>query len=121
MAGRLLFEFVVFSIPFVVFGLYLLATASAEQEGRRKWPINTLFLIGIGLATIVWFILILMEDKQRDICHEPARFENGVLIPARDYPCEHDVTNVGMPRERDSLREAHGADDAPAEADDPSD
>ena len=110
MAGRIVFELFIFSIPFIVFGLYLLATSSVEQEGKRKWPINILFLCGIGLATVAWFVLILMEPKERDICHEPARMENGKLIPARDYPCVHDVTNVGVPREREGVRSASGAD-----------
>lgn len=109
MAGRILFEIFIFSIPFIVFGLYLLATAEAEQEGRRKWPINTLFLCGIGLATVAWFALILLEPKQRDICHEPARYENGKIIPARDYPCEHNITNVGVPGSREGMRSATGA------------
>jgi|TARA_R100000935_G_scaffold24713_1_gene44292 hypothetical protein len=109
LAGRIVFELFIFSIPFLVFGLYLLATTNAEQEGKRKWPVNILFLCGIGLATVAWFVLILMEPKERDICHEPARMENGKLIPARDYPCIHDVTNVGVPRERDSIRSATGA------------
>ncbi|KCZ53058.1 DUF6111 family protein [Hyphomonas pacifica] len=109
MAGRIIFELFIFSIPFIVFGLYLLATSSAEQEGRRKWPINMLFLIGIGLATITWFVLILMEPKQRDICHEPARFENGKITPARDYPCDPHVENVGLPGERSDVRPANGA------------
>ena len=92
-----------------MFGLYLLATSNAQQEGKRKWPINILFLCGIGLATVAWFVLILLEPKERDICHEPARLENGKLIPARDYPCEHDVRNVGIPLERDGVRSARGA------------
>ena len=58
MAGRIVFELFIFSIPFIVFGLYLLATSNAEQEGKRKWPINILFLCGIGLATVAWFVLI---------------------------------------------------------------
>lgn len=109
MAGRIVFELFIFSIPFIVFGLYLLATSNAQQEGKRKWPINILFLCGIGLATVAWFVLILLEPKERDICHEPARLENGKLIPARDYPCEHDVRNVGIPLERDGVRSARGA------------
>jgi len=109
LAGRIVFELFIFSIPFIVFGLYLLATTNAQQEGKRKWPINILFLCGIGLATVAWFVLILLEPKERDICHEPARLENGELIPARDYPCEHDVRNVGIPLERDGVRSARGA------------
>ncbi|WP_340691283.1 DUF6111 family protein [Hyphomonas sp.] len=97
MAGRLVFEAFIFSIPFILFGLYLLATASVEQEGKRKWPVQMLFLAGLALATIAWFVLIVLEKKERDVCHEPARFENGVIIPARDYPCEQNVRDVGAP------------------------
>lgn len=97
MVGRLIFEVFVFSIPFLVFGLYLLVTKSAEERGQRKWPIQILFLIGIALATIAWFVLIFLEPKPRDVCREPARFENGVLIPERTYPCEHRLEDVGLP------------------------
>lgn len=109
MAGRILFELFVFSIPFAVFGLYLLATSNAEREGRRKWPVNMLFIIGIGLATVAWFALILAEPKKRDICHEPPRFEDGKIIPARDYPCDPHVENVGLPGDRSGTRPATGA------------
>ena len=40
MAGRLLFELFIFSLPFLVFGIYTLATRSAEEAGKRKWPIQ---------------------------------------------------------------------------------
>ncbi|KCZ90621.1 DUF6111 family protein [Hyphomonas johnsonii] len=120
MAGRLLFEFFVFSIPFVLFGIYLLATASAEEEGRRKWPIQILFLCGLGLATAAWLVLILMEKKERDVCHEPARFENGKIIPARDYPCEQNVKDVGVPLRRDPGVVPKGV-EGPVDARDPSD
>lgn len=120
MAGRLVFELFIFSIPFLVFGLYVLVTTNAEEEGRRKWPIQILFLIGLTLATIVWFALILFEKKERDVCHEPARFENGVIIPARDYPCEQNVRDVGVPLSRDPGFVPQGA-DGPGEGRDPSD
>ncbi|MFN7178831.1 DUF6111 family protein [Hyphomonas sp.] len=110
MAGRLLFELFVFSLPFLVFGIYVLATRSAEEAGRRKWPIQLLFAIGIALATIAWFVLIALEPRERGMCIEPERVENGVVIPARSYECEHRPEDVGIPRR-----------DAPqAPADDPS-
>jgi len=31
------------------------------------------------------------------MCHEPARYENGEIIPARSFPCERELTNVGAP------------------------
>tara|TARA_R110000787_G_scaffold24931_14_gene70219 strand:+ start:2228 stop:2644 length:417 start_codon:yes stop_codon:yes gene_type:complete len=120
LAGRLVFELFIFSIPFLVFGLYVLVTTNAEEEGRRKWPIQILFLIGLTLATIVWFALILFEKKERDVCHEPARFENGVIIPTRDYPCEQNVRDVGVPLSRDPGLVPQGA-DGPGEGRDTSD
>lgn len=120
MAGRLVFEIFIFAMPFMLFGLYVLATASAEQEGKRKWPIQILFLTGMALATIAWFVMIALEKKERNVCHEPARFENGVVIPARDYPCEQNVRDVGVPLSKDPGNVAQGA-DGPGEALDPSD
>jgi hypothetical protein len=101
-AGRLLLELVIFSLPFLVFGLFLLATQSAEEAGKRKWPIQLLFLIGIALATIAWFVMIALEPRDRGTCIEPERVENGVVIPARTYPCEHNPADVGVPRPRDT-------------------
>jgi hypothetical protein len=120
LAGRLVFELFIFSIPFLVFGLYVLVTTNAEVEGRRKWPIQILFLMGLVLATAVWFILILLEKKERDVCHEPARFENGEIIPARDYQCEQNVRDVGVPLNRDPGVVPQGA-DGPSESRDASD
>lgn len=103
MAGRLLFELFVFSLPFLVFGLYLLATRSAEDAGRRKWPVQLLFAIGIALATLAWFVMIAIEPRGRGMCIEPERVENGVIVPARSYPCEHRPQDVGVPSPRDTV------------------
>ncbi|MFN7055423.1 hypothetical protein [Hyphomonas sp.] len=98
--GRIILQALIIALPFVVFGLYLYATRSAEEAGRRKWPIQLLFVIGLALTTIVWFAAILMEPRERDVCTEPARFESGVLIPARTYPCERKPEDVGVPSSR---------------------
>ena len=116
MAGRLLFEVFVFSLPFLVFGIYTLATRSAEEAGKRKWPIQMLFAIGLALATIAWFVLIALEPRERDMCVEPARYENGQLIPARKYPCERHPEDVGIQRGRTAPAETPAA----PPADDPS-
>ena len=98
MAGRLLIELFIFALPFLVFGLYLLATQSAEDAGQRKWPIQLLFAIGLGLATLAWFVMIALEPRDRGMCIEPERVENGKVVPARSYPCEHRPGDVGAPR-----------------------
>jgi len=101
-AGRLLIELFIFSLPFLVFGLFLLATQSAEDAGQRRWPVQLLFAVGIALATIAWFAMIALEPRGRGMCIEPERVENGVVIPARSYPCEHRPGDVGIPRPREA-------------------
>jgi hypothetical protein len=114
LVGRILFQAFIVALPFIVFGLYLFATRSAEEAGRRQWPVQLLFVIGLFLTTAVWFAAILMEPRERNECVEPARFENGVLIPQRTYPCERRTEDVGLQRQRISPPPA------PAPADDPS-
>jgi hypothetical protein len=98
--GRILLQALIVALPFLVFGLYLYATRSAEDAGRRKWPVQLLFVIGLALTTIVWFAAILLEPRDQQECVEPARFEDGVLIPARTYPCERKPEDVGVPSSR---------------------
>lgn len=102
MAGRLLFELFVFSLPFLVFGLYLLATQSAADAGQRKWPVQLLFAIGLTLATIAWFVMIALEPRDRGMCIEPEHVVDGVVVPAKSYPCEHRPQDVGAPRPRET-------------------
>lgn len=96
MPYRIAIQLVFFLLPFIAFGLYVLATADAEREGRRKWPIQALFLTGLALTTAVWFFKIFTEDSERNLCIEPPRSENGQIIPSRTYPCERDA-NFGVP------------------------
>lgn len=95
MAARILFELFFFSIPFMVFGLYLLATASAEQEGRRKWPINILFLVGLGFAVAGFFLMTFLEKREPELCQKPTRYVDGKLVPGEFYPCQHDLRDAG--------------------------
>jgi len=95
LAGRILFELFFFSIPFVVFGLYLLATATAEQEGRRKWPINMLFLIGLGFAVVAFFAAALLDKREPELCQKPNRVVAGKVVPGEYYPCPHDLKDIG--------------------------
>ncbi len=99
MAYRILLEVLIFLLPFFAFGLYRLLITDAETEGRKTWPIRTLFAIGAVLAIGLWVFLILREDKVRDVCLTPPTYDavNRVLVPARRVPCEQDVTRVGEP------------------------
>lgn len=97
MASRVLFELVLFLIPFAMFGLYRLAIAEAEEEGRKPWPIRWLFGLGFVLAVGVWFVLIMIDRGEANICYTKSRLENGVIVPGEPYPCEKDLTRIGIP------------------------
>ena len=95
MAGRILFELFFFSIPFIVFGLYLLATTTAEEEGVRKWPINLLFLAGLGFAVVAFFVMAFLDKREPEMCQKPTRYVDGKLVPGDLYPCAHDLKDAG--------------------------
>ena len=98
-AYRILMEVGIFLTPFILYGVYRLLVRDAQVEGRKTWPINTLFAIGAVLAIGLYVFLAMREEKDRDLCYEPARIEDGELVPARTVPCEQvrDLTRVGEP------------------------
>jgi len=71
MGPRLLFQLFFFALPFIMFGLYRLAVAEAEQEGRKPWPIRVLFGIGLLLAVGSWVFFIAIDrigdEPRRDL------------------------------------------------------
>lgn len=124
MGARILFQVVLFTLPFILFGIYRLAIAEAEQEGRKPWPIRLLFSVGLALAVGSWLIFIFLDRGGREECYRPAQIVDGVVVPGERYPCEKDLGAIGIPRSDDPGREAAGvggspsADPAPAQPDD---
>ena len=66
MAPRIFIQLVLFTLPFILFGVYRLAITEAEQEGRKPWPIRVLFGLGLVLAVGSWLILILLDRGGRE-------------------------------------------------------
>lgn len=108
MAYRILLQVLIFLAPFLMYGLYRLLMADAQAEGRKTWPIRTLFGIGAVLTIAFWLFLVLREEKSREICYEPERFVDGVLVPPRQVPCERDLTTLGEPLKEDPGGQASG-------------
>lgn len=76
-----------FLLPFVAFGLWRFATRNIREE-KKAWPLNMLFVSGIGLGIAAWIVLIVNEPKlEREMCVEPAKVVDGELVPARQVPC----------------------------------
>ncbi len=124
MAPRILLQLTLFLLPFILFGVYRLAIAEAEEEGRKPWPIRLLFGAGLVLAVGSWLILILLDRGGREECYRPAQIVDGVVVPGESYPCEKDLGSIGLPRTEDPGGQAEGVgerqnfDGTPIEIDD---
>ena len=111
MAPRILFQLVLFMLPFVMFGVYRLAIAEAQQDGRKPWPIRLLFGAGLALAVGSWLIFIVLDRGGREECYRPTEIVNGVVIPGERYPCEKDLGAIGVPKTEDPGGQAEGVGD----------
>ena len=124
MAPRILLQLTLFLLPFILFGVYRLAIAEAEEEGRKPWPIRVLFGAGLVLAVGSWLILILLDRGGREECYRPAQIVDGVVVPGESYACEKDLGSIGLPRNEDPGGQAEGVgerqnfDGTPIEIDD---
>ena len=97
MARTIVIQLVLFLLPFLGYAFYRLLLSDAQADGRKTWPIRVLFGAGAALAVTGFVYLALTEERSPNMCHEPARYEDGELIPARSFPCERDLTTVGAP------------------------
>lgn len=108
MAPRILFQLVLFLLPFILFGVYRLAITEAEQEGRKPWPIRVLFGVGLALAVGSWIVFIILDRGGREECYRPTQMVDGVLVPGERYPCEKALTDIGIPKTEDPGGQAEG-------------
>lgn len=89
MIPRILLELFIIATPFIVFGLYRAAISDAEVEGRKAWPIKMLFGVGVVLAVLAWFLLLLRDDRSPEMCQGPSTLDpmSGKIIPGERYEC----------------------------------
>lgn len=88
MGPRILLQMVLFALPFIMFGVYRVAIAEAEQDGRKPWPIRALFGAGLGLAVGGWLVLIVLDRIGGEPCYQPAEIVDGQIIPGEKIPCD---------------------------------
>mgnify|MGYP005996576813 CR=1 FL=1 len=108
MTYRIVFELVLFSLPFLAFGIWRLARQEALEEGRKPWPITILFASGAALAVLAWVVLILIDRGGGETCIQRAYFEDGKIVPAREVSCDKVKDQIGQPASRDPGGQAHG-------------
>ena len=87
MSRYLFIQLLFFLLPFVIFAIWRYATRNT-RDTKKAWPLNVLFVSGIGLGIAAWIVLIVNEPKlEREMCVEPAKVVDGELVPARQVPC----------------------------------
>ncbi len=103
MAPRILTQLVLFILPFILFGLYRVAVAEAQLDGRKPWPIRALFGVGTGLAVGSWFIFILLDRGGREECYRPSYrdAQTGAFVRGETYPCQKAYDAIGVPKSDD--------------------
>ena len=111
MGARILFQLVLFTLPFILFGVYRLAIVEAQQDGRKPWPIRLLFGVGLALAVGSWLVFIFLDRGGREECYRPTQIVDGVVVPGERYPCEKDLGAIGVPRSDDPGGQADGVGD----------
>ncbi|MCF6328478.1 MAG: hypothetical protein L3J02_01590 [Henriciella sp.] len=120
MATRVLFQLVFFLLPFFMFGIYRIAIAEAQEEGRKKWPIWWLFGIGLFLAVGSWFVFIALDQRGgREECYQRSEIVDGVMVRGHTYACDKDFSTSGRPEDGDPGGRAEGV--GMGDADDPVD
>ena len=108
MTYRIIFQLVLFLLPFLAYGIWRLATQEAIEEGRNPWPITILFATGAALAVLAWVVLIFVDRGGKETCIQRAYFEDGRVVPAREVPCEKRRDELGLPASRDPGGRAAG-------------
>lgn len=110
MTYRIIFQLVLFLLPFLAYGVWRLARQEAIEEGRKPWPITILFAVGAALAVLAWIVLIFVDRGGRDTCIQRAYTdpETGQIVKAREVPCEKHREDLGLPANSDPGSRARG-------------
>ena len=85
MGRTILTQFLLFFAPFAVYALVLYAT-SRDARGREHWPVKIVASLAIAGCVLVIAGLLLFAHfggAPTTGVYEPARYEDGKLIPGR--------------------------------------
>ncbi|MEO0467111.1 MAG: hypothetical protein AAF216_11265 [Pseudomonadota bacterium] len=96
MVRTVIVQLILFLLPFLGYAIYRLLLSDAEADGRKTWPINALFGAGVVLALTGWTVKALTGPGDSELCYDPPRIVDGEVIPARSYPCDRDLSSVGI-------------------------
>jgi hypothetical protein len=89
MTGRLVYEILLFLLPFALYGIYWrLSGRDRADAAKRRHPWALLFIAGLLLviASFVWWAL--SAGEPREGVYVPPHVEDGRIVPGRVEPAQ---------------------------------
>jgi heme/copper-type cytochrome/quinol oxidase subunit 3 len=88
MVRRILFEVLLFLLPFALYLLYLRMSANDEKATPRAHPWTTLFISGLVLVAASFIIWGVTEGAGEKGTYVPPHVVNGQVVPGRVDPAK---------------------------------
>ena len=86
MTQRILFEVLLFLIPFAVFLVY--RAASRDLRVRDRWPLTRLVIIGGVIAVLGLILPAIFQPRETEKCYDPVRYDaEGRIVPPKEIDC----------------------------------
>lgn len=95
MISRLLFDGLLFLLPFALYAAYLRLRQHDEDMPARQHPWTALFASGLVLVAASFVFWGLFENANQRGVYVPPHLEDGRLVPGRVIPESEAVSRVG--------------------------
>jgi hypothetical protein len=87
MIRRILYEVLLFLLPFALYGIYWrLSGRGRPEEAQRPHPWVTLFICGLVLVAASFFFWAYEDGEATDGTYVPPHVEDGRIVPGRVEP-----------------------------------
>lgn len=86
MISRILFDVLLFLMPFALYAAYLRVRQHEEEAHTKQHPWTALFISGLVLVAASFVFWGLFEDVNQRGVYVPPHLEDGRLVPGRVIP-----------------------------------
>jgi hypothetical protein len=92
MISRILFDGLLFLLPFALYLVYLRLRQEDEETSSRQHPWTALFISGLVLVAASFVFWGLFENRNQRGVYIPPHLEDGRLVPGRVVPQEEAIS-----------------------------
>jgi hypothetical protein len=86
MMSRVIFDLLLFLLPFALYGAYLRLRKQDEDTPSGPHPWTALFAAGLALVAASFVFWGLIEDRNQKGVYVPPHLEDGRLVPGQVIP-----------------------------------